>query len=105
MRHAGNSRGFTLTEILITTGLVGVLAGVAVPVMLSQQNNSADTSAQGALTSVAAVIESSSLPRCGVVRRILVAGHVKVTGRAVRTARCAVVVLAGPRVPRCSPRL
>lgn len=53
--------GFTLPEILVSVGIVGVLAAIAIPVTLNQQSRAADVATRSDLTTASTAIESALL--------------------------------------------
>jgi type IV pilus assembly protein PilA len=50
--------GFTLVELLVVIIIVGILAGIAIPVFLSQQHKAGDAAAESDLGNVALEIET-----------------------------------------------
>ncbi len=54
MRRSGTARdeGFTLTEILVIMLIIGVLAGIAIPVFLVQRKKAQDAAAKSDVTTI-----------------------------------------------------
>lgn len=53
-----NEQGFTLTEIVVVIAILGILAAIAIPIFLSQQQNSVDSSVRADLKSASLSVES-----------------------------------------------
>jgi type IV pilus assembly protein PilA len=53
-----NERGFTLVEVLVVTLILPILAGIAIPTFLSQQEKAKDPQAKSAVRNAASAIEA-----------------------------------------------
>ena len=51
-------RGFTLVEVLVVTLIIPILAGIAIPAFLSQQEKAKDPQAKSAVRNAASAIEA-----------------------------------------------
>lgn len=56
LRH--DDSGFTLIELLVVMIIIGILAGIAIPVFMNQQNKARDTALRSDVSSVAKEISS-----------------------------------------------
>jgi type IV pilus assembly protein PilE len=59
MRRAGSERGFSLVELVVAMGILGILASIAIPAYLSYTRTSNRTDATRTMT-----VDAQALERC-----------------------------------------
>jgi len=57
-RKSTEEEGFSLVELLVVMVIIGVLAGIAIPVFINQRKSAVDTSMKSDLRNAAAFVES-----------------------------------------------
>lgn len=100
VRKANNEQGFTLVELLIVVVILLILAAIAIPIYLGQQDNARKSAVQSALQSVQNQLAADSIEKtlnvAAITSAINSAGYSTTTakGEVVFTAPAATDVTA-----------
>ncbi|MBT0993907.1 type II secretion system GspH family protein [Cellulomonas sp. DKR-3] len=79
-RRTGTDRGFTLVELLVVVIIIGILAGIAIPVFMNQKAKAHDAAVKAQAATVAKSVEAAFTDGAGIVTGDSSTGSVAVNG-------------------------